>query len=229
MAMALRSRLSPNSMISRWGSQVLTEPTAFEFSDSLPLNPTPKSVITAMAGFEVAVAFPFVERFSGLDLGLGLRGPTSPAMAGFAASEPVITSMAGFALPSRSHIPGGHISTPAPLRQALMVSRRTGVASWIFRRDHPSRPKAMICCFFSSFKTFTMLREATYPPAAVNVLDASSERMAAFQVFFYGRFWVFTEVCTIDYDLFRWLGMWLGRSRASRYAINQSSRKRCQE
>src|SRR5580704_2308251 len=74
-----------------------------------------------------------------------------------------------------------------------MVSRRTRVASWIFRRDHPSRPKAMICCFFSSFKTFAMLREATYPPAAVNVLDVSSESMAAFQVFIYGRFWVFTE------------------------------------
>ena len=74
-----------------------------------------------------------------------------------------------------------------------MVSRRTRVASWIFRRDHPSRPKAMICSFFSSFKTFAMLREATYPPAAVNVLDVSSESMAAFQVFMYGRFWVFTE------------------------------------
>jgi hypothetical protein len=39
-----------------------------------------------------------------------------------------------------------------------------------------------------------MLREATDPPAAVNVLDVSSESMAAFQVFTYGRFWVFTEV-----------------------------------
>jgi len=39
-----------------------------------------------------------------------------------------------------------------------------------------------------------MLREATYPPAAVNVLDVSSESMAAFHVFLYGRFWVFTEV-----------------------------------
>ena len=52
----------------------------------------------------------------------------------------------------------------------------------------------MICCFFSFFKTFAMLREATNPPAAVNVLDVSSESMAAFQVFMYGRFWVFTEV-----------------------------------
>ena len=79
-----------------------------------------------------------------------------------------------------------------------MVSRRTRVVSWIFRRDHPSRPKAMICCFFSSFKTFAMLREATYPPAAVNVLDVSSESMAAFQVFTYGRFWVFTEAIIIQ-------------------------------
>src|SRR6266851_5205214 len=74
-----------------------------------------------------------------------------------------------------------------------MVSRRTRVAFWIFRRDHPSRPNAMICCFLSSFKTFAMLREATYPPAAVNVLVDSSESMAAFQVFLYGRFWMFTE------------------------------------
>jgi hypothetical protein len=41
------------------------------------------------------------------------------------------------------------------------------------------------------------LREATYPPAAVNVLDVSSESMAAFQVFLYGRFWVFTEDCPV--------------------------------
>jgi len=101
-------------------------------------------------------------------------------MAGLAASEPVITSMADFALLSRLHLPGGHISSPAPRRQALMVSRRTRVASWIFRRDHPSRPKAMICCYFSSFKTFATLREATYPHAAVNVLYVSSESMAAF-------------------------------------------------
>ncbi len=40
------------------------------------------------------------------------------------------------------------------------------------------------------------MREATYPPAAVNVLDVSSESMAAFQVFLYGRFWVITEAVT---------------------------------
>src|SRR5437899_7353336 len=56
-----------------------------------------------MAGFEFAFAFPFVERFSGL----GLRGSANPGTAVFAASEPVITSMAGFALLSRLHLPGG--------------------------------------------------------------------------------------------------------------------------
>jgi hypothetical protein len=65
---------------------VLAEPTTFEFSGSLPLNSTPKSVITPMAGFEVAFAFPFVERFSGLGLGLGLG---LAVFAGFAASDPV--------------------------------------------------------------------------------------------------------------------------------------------
>src|SRR6266576_998192 len=84
-----------------------------------------------------------------------------------------------------------------------MVSRRTRVVSWIFRRDHPSRPNAMICCFFSPFKTFAMLREATDPPAAVNVLDVSSESMAAFQVFLYGRFWVFTEEPDIEHNQVR--------------------------
>ena len=38
-----------------------------------------------MAGFEVVVAFPFVERFLGL--GLGLRLPADSERAGFAASE----------------------------------------------------------------------------------------------------------------------------------------------
>jgi hypothetical protein len=101
-----------------------------------------------------------------------------------------------------------------------MVSRRTRVASWIFRRDHPSRPKAMICCFFSSFKTFAMLREATNPPAAVNVLDVSSESMAAFQVFMYGRFSVFTEVSQLASALDAADPKSLEDSAASRIAAN---------
>src|ERR1022692_4468954 len=30
---------------------------------------------------------------------------------------------------------------------------------WIRRSDHPSRPNAMTCCFFSSFKTLLTLTE----------------------------------------------------------------------
>jgi hypothetical protein len=67
-----------------------------------------------MAGFEVGVAVPFLGRFSGFGLGLQLRGSANPGRAGFAASDPVITAMAGFAFLSRLHLPGGHISTPAP-------------------------------------------------------------------------------------------------------------------
>jgi hypothetical protein len=64
-----------------------------------------------MAGFEVVVAFPFL---GGSGLGLQWRESANPGRAGFAASEPVITPMAGFAFLSRFHLPGGHISTPAP-------------------------------------------------------------------------------------------------------------------
>jgi hypothetical protein len=44
--------------------------------------------------------FPFVERFS--ELGLGLT-----VLAGFVASDPVVTSLAGFAGGRRPHAPGG--------------------------------------------------------------------------------------------------------------------------
>jgi len=75
-----------------------------------------------------------------------------------------------------------------------MVSRRTRVAFWIFRRDHPSRPNAMICCFFSSFKTFAMLREATCCLAASMSRTFLLKVMAAFRVLMYGRFWESNEV-----------------------------------
>jgi hypothetical protein len=79
MARALRPRLIPKSMASRYGSQALGPGT------------TSESVITAfsLAGFEVAFAFPLLERFSGLGLGLqlGSRGSGITGMAGFAAPE----------------------------------------------------------------------------------------------------------------------------------------------
>jgi hypothetical protein len=58
------------------------------------------------------------------------------------------------------------------------------------RSDHPNRPSAMTCCFFSSFKTLLTLTEGN-PHVRINVLDRSS--LAGFQVTFVGRFWMITE------------------------------------
>ena len=62
---------------------------------------------------------------------------------------------------------------------------------WIRRSDHPNRPKAMTCCFFSSFKTLLTSTEAT-ALVRVNVLGDGLS-VAGFQVIISGRFWVFTE------------------------------------
>ncbi len=123
---------------------------------------TAESVITSfsLAGFEVAFAFPLVERFSGLGLQLGSRGSGITGMAGFAAPKSVITSLAGFG----SHRPqplGGRTAIPAAFRYAPAVSRRIPVACWMRRSDQPSRPRAKTCCFFSSFKTLAMPTEPT--------------------------------------------------------------------
>jgi hypothetical protein len=80
------------------------------------------------------------------------------------------TPLAGFAGACRPHLPGGRGSTPAARREAAAVSRRTPVARWMCRSDHPSRPKAMICCFCSSLKTLLISTEGK-PPVVVNVLS----------------------------------------------------------
>jgi len=59
--------------------------------------------------------------------------------------------MAGFAGARRPH-PGRHTTTPADFRYALAVSLRTPVACSMRRKGHPSFPRAMTCCFFSSLK-----------------------------------------------------------------------------
>ncbi len=68
------------------------------------------------------------------------------------AAESVDTSMAGFA-GFRPHPPGGRTAIPAARRYAPAVSRRICAALSMRRNDHPSRPNAMTCCFFSSLKT----------------------------------------------------------------------------
>jgi hypothetical protein len=56
-----------------------------------------------------------VERFSGLKLGLGLRGSRITGMAGFAAPESVITSLAGFGAPRPQPL-GERTAIPAAFR-----------------------------------------------------------------------------------------------------------------
>ena len=202
MACAFRPRLSPKSMASRYSSQVLvrglgcgdaacprpvsggTAPPSSRW-DGLRSVITSGSVIASLAGFEVAFAFPLVERFSGLGLGLGF-----PATAGFAGPESVITSLAGFGA-RRPQPLGGRTAIPAAFRYALAVSRRMRVACWICRSDHPSRPRAKTCCFFSSFKTLAMPMEATSPPRVS--MSQTPLSLAGFQVILIGRFWVIAE------------------------------------
>src|ERR1700682_881755 len=71
-----------------------------------------------------------------------------------------------------------------------IVSRRTLIAFSICRSDHPSRPSAIACCFFSSFKTLLTRTEDNLPPSAQ---CPESLKLAGFQVITAGRFWVFTE------------------------------------
>src|SRR5260370_37586401 len=58
------------------------------------------------------------------------------------------------------------------------------------RSDHPSRPSAMTCCFFSSLKTLLTLTEGN-PHVRLNVLGSTP--LAGFQVILIGRFWVIPE------------------------------------
>src|SRR5579883_2800882 len=106
--MAVRPRLSPSSIASRYGSQKLVDGMGLGFSASEALPATPNPVVTPLAGFAVAFAFPLLERFSGLGLGL--------TVASLAASDPVVTSLAGFAGGCRPHAPGGRTAIPTAFR-----------------------------------------------------------------------------------------------------------------
>src|ERR1700688_4343202 len=114
---------------------------------------------------------------------------TAPALAGFADSGPVVTSLAGFAF-LRPQPPGARMEMPAAFRYPAAVSRRTPVANSIRRSAQPSWPSAMTCFFFSSFKTLLTLTEGI-PHVRVNVPTTFS--LAGFQVTTIGRFWVTAE------------------------------------
>ena len=78
------------------------------------------------------------------------------------------------------------------------------MARSIRRSDHPSRPRAITCCFFSSLKTLLTLTEGI--PSRQGQCPGSAIPLAGFQVSTYGRFWVSPEgarVCTpIQADYF---------------------------
>src|SRR5258705_1666672 len=131
-----------------------------------------------LAGFEIS-AFA-----SSLLLG-GFSGLGLTVLAGFAASDPVVTSLAGFAGGRRPHPPGGRTAIPAAFRYAPAVSRRTPVACSMRRSVQPSFPSAITCCFFSSFKTLLMRR-------SVSARIQCPERplsLAGFQLIIIGRLW----------------------------------------
>jgi hypothetical protein len=58
------------------------------------------------------------------------------------------------------------------------------------RKDHPSFPSAITCCFLSSLKTLLMPREPIRASLGVNVPDFA---MAGSRLTLYGRIWVIPE------------------------------------
>jgi Methyltransferase domain len=59
------------------------------------------------------------------------------------------------------------------------------------RSGHPSRPRAITCCFFASLKTLLIPTKAT--ALRRNQRPRASFSLAGFQVTLIGRFWVTTE------------------------------------
>jgi hypothetical protein len=63
------------------------------------------------------------------------------------------------------------------------------------RSDHPSRPSAITCCFFSSLKTLLTLTEGIPPSESMSWI---SSLLAGFQVIIVGRLWVIPEALESD-------------------------------
>src|SRR5712691_8934862 len=59
------------------------------------------------------------------------------------------------------------------------------------RSGHPSRPRAMTCCFFASLKTLLISTKAT--ALRRNQRPRASSSLAGFEVTLIGRFWVTPE------------------------------------
>jgi hypothetical protein len=102
-------------------------------------------------------------------VGFAEKGSALTSAAAWAEPGSGVTSLVGFAGGALPQAPGGRRLMPAVRRYSAAVVRWIPVAFWIFRRDHPSRPKAMTCCFFSSLKTLLMLTEGIGPRVKINV------------------------------------------------------------
>ena len=184
--MALRSRLKASSMASRNGSQKLVDGASLGLFCPESLNSTPNPVVTssALAGF--AFALSLLGRYSVLVLVLGLT-----ALAGFAASDPVVTSLAGFAGARRPHAP-----VAAPRSRPLSGRRRRS----------PDAPRSLARCAARAIRVVPGLslvvfslrsRRCSYrrrllPYAGLNVPEPSFP-LAGFEVTLIGRFWVTPE------------------------------------
>src|SRR5205085_9629988 len=70
------------------------------------------------------------------------------------------------------------------------VSLRTPVASSMRRRDHPSFPSEITCCFFSVLKTLLMPSE---PIRALSGVNVPGFPMAGFQLTLSGGLWATPE------------------------------------
>ena len=74
------------------------------------------------------------------------------------------------------------------LRVAPAVSQRTPVSCSMRRSGHPSRPRAITCCFFASLKTLLISTKAKCLTP-----KSTSRASFSFQVTLIGRFWVTPE------------------------------------
>src|SRR5258707_14272308 len=72
------------------------------------------------------------------------------------------------------------------------------------RSGHPSRPRAMTCCFFASLKTYLISTKAT--ALRRNQRPRASSSLAGFEVTLIGRFWVTPEVQRLLGDSAEWMG-----------------------
>jgi len=130
--------------------------------------------------------FSLVERFSGLGLGLTV-------LAGFAASDPVVTPfpLAGFAGGRRPHAPGGR--TPDPGRfQVGSGGLPTHPGLLLDAPQGPSQPaQGYDLLFFASLKTLLIPTKAT--ALRRNQRPRASFPLAGFEVTLIGRFWVTPE------------------------------------